>query len=421
MRRRSRRAARKGGCRGPAAPFRHDVLLDVRPGSPQRQQTIMRRSPEHNSQPGRAKPCRFGVRFSSTRRRKSRRSRGVIGPEQRCSARGQPDDKIWFSDPRFGGDSSGTRCSNRAGVRALELTASGERRRSEVLRANTRAALAAEGLVGPAQAEWVDRVRDDPRITAARQAIERGRPTEASERVGLSLLWLIRDMPKAWWCREILNLPSLPPAAELRAPSRGCAVAHAGELAAHRPTRVRAAHGIWDAVVRAQICPRASNTRWQPEGGPRLVCSLSKGSGRWRFRGGGNALSDGVGRACDHDAGQAERLLTRRCPCFDAGPWFLTWRCMSRHGRGAARNADEAIAGRRKARLHQDPRTATRPHTRWSPVAAAVVKGDDVGGAFGARDAVSSAQAPRLFKLVHDSGLQAERRCAPPGPIAGPV
>ena len=47
---------------------------------------------------------------------------------------------------------------------ALELTASGER--DDALEGLARyctaeAALAAEGLVGPAQAEWLDRVRDD--------------------------------------------------------------------------------------------------------------------------------------------------------------------------------------------------------------------------------------------------------------------
>ena len=108
---------------------------------------------------------------------------------------------------------------------ALELTASGER--DDALEALARyctgeASLAAEGLVGPAQAEWLDRVRDDLENYrgALRWLIERGRPAEASDIAwGLKYFWLIRGYAAEGlqWCQEILNLPSLPPAAELRA------------------------------------------------------------------------------------------------------------------------------------------------------------------------------------------------------------
>ena len=81
---------------------------------------------------------------------------------------------------------------------------------------------AAEGLVGPAQAEWLDRVRDDLENYrgALRWLIERGRAAEASDIAwGLKYFWLIRGYAAEGlqWYQEILNLPSLPPAAELRA------------------------------------------------------------------------------------------------------------------------------------------------------------------------------------------------------------
>jgi predicted ATPase len=72
---------------------------------------------------------------------------------------------------------------------ALELTASGER--DDALEALARyctgeAARAAEGLVGPAQAAWLDRVRDDLENyrSALRWLVGRGRAVEASDIAG---------------------------------------------------------------------------------------------------------------------------------------------------------------------------------------------------------------------------------------------
>ena len=171
---------------------------------------------------------------------------------------------------------------------ALELTASGER--DDVLEALARyctgeASLAAERLVGPAQAEWLDRVRDDLENYrgALRWLIERGRPAEASDIAwGLKYFWLIRGYAAEGlqWCQEILNLPSLPPAAELRA-LEGAAVLWytQGELerartALNRALRLAHAAGDMEAVVRAEDLIRACRTRlWQFEGGPRRVYS----------------------------------------------------------------------------------------------------------------------------------------------------
>ena len=88
---------------------------------------------------------------------------------------------------------------------ALELTAAGER--DDALAGLARyctaeASLAAEGLFGPAQAEWLDRVRDD--LESYRGAltwlIERGRAAEAANIAwGLMHFWVIRGTrPKAF-------------------------------------------------------------------------------------------------------------------------------------------------------------------------------------------------------------------------------
>ena len=108
---------------------------------------------------------------------------------------------------------------------ALELTAAGER--DDALAGLARyctaeAVLAAKGLVGPAQAEWLDRVRDD--LESYRAAltwlIERGRPAEAANIAwGLMYFWVIRGHAAEGlqWYEQILNLPSLPPIPESRA------------------------------------------------------------------------------------------------------------------------------------------------------------------------------------------------------------
>ena len=69
---------------------------------------------------------------------------------------------------------------------ALELAAAGER--DDALEGLVRycsgeAALAAEGLVGPAQVEWLDRVREDLESYRGALAwlIDRGRPAEAAD------------------------------------------------------------------------------------------------------------------------------------------------------------------------------------------------------------------------------------------------
>ena len=137
----------------------------------------------------------------------------------------------------------------------LELTAAGER--DDALEGLVRyckgeGALAAEGLVGPAQVEWLDRVRED--LESYRAAltwlIEHGRPAEAADIAwGLVFFWIIRGHAAEGlrWYEQILELPSLPPAAESRALIGAAAMWYTqGELARAR----RRAHARLDARPR---------------------------------------------------------------------------------------------------------------------------------------------------------------------------
>ena len=148
---------------------------------------------------------------------------------------------------------------------ALELTAAGER--DDALEGLVRyctgeASLAAEGLVGPAQVEWLDRVRDDLESYRGALAwlIERGRPAEASDIAwGLMFFWLIRGHAAEGlrWYEQILNLPSLPPAAESRALARsgwrcGTRKENSGAHAPRSRARSRSPTSAGDMEVVAQ-------------------------------------------------------------------------------------------------------------------------------------------------------------------------
>src|SRR5262249_45206720 len=108
---------------------------------------------------------------------------------------------------------------------AVELTAAGER--DDALEGLVRyclgeASRAAQGLVGPAEGEWLDRVRDDLENFRGALAwlIERNCPAEACDIAwGLKYFWLIRGhaVEGLQWYEQILNLRSLPAAAESRA------------------------------------------------------------------------------------------------------------------------------------------------------------------------------------------------------------
>ena len=159
---------------------------------------------------------------------------------------------------------------------ALELTAAGER--DDAMEGLARycvgeASRAAKGLMGPAQVEWLDRVRDDLENYRGALAwlIERGRAAEASDIAwGLKYFWLIRGHAAEGlqWYEQILKLPSLPPAAEVesaRSERLACG-GHRESSGAHAPVstapwRSPAAPPTWRWLRRRSICSGTSNTR----------------------------------------------------------------------------------------------------------------------------------------------------------------
>ena len=316
---------------------------------------------------------------------------------------------------------------------ALELTAAGER--DDALEGLARycigeASRAAEGLVGPAQVEWLDRVRDDLENYRGALAwlIERGRPAEASDIAWrLKYFWLIRGhaIEGLRWYEQILNLSSLPGAAESRALLGAAGMWYTqGELGRARTGLDRVltlAHGAGDMETVAQ----AEHVSGHIE---HAVGNVSAARERFahsieRFRalaipsGTGNALSGmAVLALATGDAGQAERLLDEAASVLrQAGPWFLTWALYARAILAVRRgNPDEAIA------LVRESLTRIRElHDKFAFVyalvplaAAAVLKSDDAWAAriLGARDAVTERTGVTgVDKSVLDLREQAER------------
>ena len=288
-----------------------------------------------------------------------------------------------------------------------------------------------KGLIGPAQGEWLDRVRDDLESYRGALAwlIERGRSAEAADiACGLKYFWLIRGHAAEGlqWYEQILSLPSLPAAAESRAllgaagmwwTQGGLERARAGLDARARARPRRRRHGDGRAggasVPGTSNTPSATSTRARE----RFTRSIE------RFRalaipwGTGNALSGmAVLALATGDADRAERLLDEATSVLrHAGPWFLTWslyvRAMLAVRRG---NPDEAIA------LVRESLTRIRElHDKFAFVyalvplaAAAVLKGDEAWAAriLGARDAVTERTGVTVVdKSVQDLREQAER------------
>jgi len=148
---------------------------------------------------------------------------------------------------------------------AIELASAGER--DDAMEGLARycsaeATLAAEGLIGSAQSDWLDRVRDDLENYrgALTWLIDHGRPDEASDIAWpLMLFWLVRGhAPEGLrWYEQILALPSVSPVATSRALTASGLMCYAqGELARARTVLTRALAfapdaGDRDAVAQA--------------------------------------------------------------------------------------------------------------------------------------------------------------------------
>jgi predicted ATPase/DNA-binding XRE family transcriptional regulator len=317
---------------------------------------------------------------------------------------------------------------------ALELAAVGERDAAQEGLARyctSEARLAAQGLVGRAQVEWLDRVRDDLESyrVALAWLIERGRALEASDiACGLRYFWLIRGHAAEGlqWYERILKLPSLPVAAESKALLGAVGMWWTqGELGrAHIGLdRVRSlARGADDMETLAHaehLSGHVEHAAGNVDTARRLFARSIE-----RFRmlanpsGTGNALSGmAVLALATGDVGQAERLLDEATAALRAaGPWFMTWALYARAILAVRRGyPDEAIA------LVRNSLTRIRKlHDRFAYVyalvplaAAAVLKSDDAWAAriVGARDAVTERTGVTVVdKSVQDLREHAERQ-----------
>ena len=246
---------------------------------------------------------------------------------------------------------------------ALELTTAGERDDAMAGLArycSVEASLAAEGLGGRAQVEWLDRARED--LASYRSAltwfIERGRIIEASRIAwALMIFWLIRGhgVEGLDWYERILSQSPLPPAAELSALAGAALMNYSqGNIEGAR-ARLTRALALSDVVDDSDLIAYAEHLFGYVE-----HASGNFSAARDRF-----ARSVELYRRLSHpwgtvsalngmawvalatgDDGEAERVLDEAAAGLDrAGPWFLSLprylRAMMAVRRG---NADEAIA-----------------------------------------------------------------------------
>ena len=221
------------------------------------------------------------------------------------------------------------------------------------------AALAAEGLVGPAQVDWLDRAREDLESyrSVLEWLLEQRRPAEACDIAwGLMWFWVIRGPATEGlrWYEQILSQPFLPPAAETRALLGAAAMSYMlGAIERERPRLARAMtiareSGDSNAVVHAEwlsghleyAAGRLDEAR---------ACFARSVEG---FRTAAESWGTGHALTClawvslaNGDEEQAERVLNAATEALRrAGPWFLSLGLYIRAMLAARRkNAREAI------------------------------------------------------------------------------
>jgi predicted ATPase/DNA-binding XRE family transcriptional regulator len=315
---------------------------------------------------------------------------------------------------------------------ALELTAAGER--DDALAGLARyctaeASLAAEGLVGPAQAEWLDRVRDD--LESYRGAltwlIERGRPAESAGIAwGLLHFWVIRGHAAEGlqWYEQILKLPSLPPVHESEALVGAAMMWYSqGELGHARTGLMRALALAHEAGAPAMVA-EAEHLLGHVEHGAGHADAARDRFARSveGFR--ALAIPWGVGNSLNGmakvalaigDASEAERLLDEAASVLQHSPWHLALVSYRRAILAVRRGSpDEAIAAVRESLT-----LFRQLHDKYAIVyamvplaAAAALTGDDLWAAriLGARNAVTERTGAKVAdKWVRALGEQAER------------
>jgi predicted ATPase len=294
------------------------------------------------------------------------------------------------------------------------------------------AAVAFKGLVGPSQAEWLNRVQEDLENyrSALTWLIARGRAVEASDIAwGLLFFWLIRGQAAEglWWYEATLKLPTLSPAAESRALTGAALMCFSqGELGRARSALTRAfallhASPDADAIVRAEaedVAGRVELGRGDFTAAHDCFARAIEGfNALGLLWGAGSAL---IGMSAipleTNDSDQAERLLDEATSVLRlAGPWFLARALIVRAIVVLRRGApDEAIVF-----VRQSLTQIRDLHDKWAFVhaavplaAAAALKGDNPWAAriLGARDVVAERTgATIVMKPVHDMSEQVER------------
>jgi tetratricopeptide (TPR) repeat protein len=292
------------------------------------------------------------------------------------------------------------------------------------------AARAASGLVGPAQVEWLDRVRDDLENYRAALIwlIDRGRPIEAADIAWwLKYFWLIRGhaIEGLQWYEQILNLTPLPAIAESRSLVGAATMWYTqGELGRARAALDRAlmlAGEGGDLHIVAQAENLSGHVEHAFGNVERARARFGRSADGFRAlafpSGEGNALSGLAAVALGTgDTEQAERLLDDAASVLrQAGPWFLTWALYVRAILAVRRGKpDESIGLVRESLLR-----IRDLHDKFAFVyalvplaAAAALKGDDAWAAriLGTRDAVTQRTGVTVAdKSVLDLRAQAER------------
>jgi predicted ATPase/transcriptional regulator with XRE-family HTH domain len=269
--------------------------------------------------------------------------------------------------------------------------------------------LAAEGLVGPAQLEWLDRVREDLETyrSALMWLIARDRSAEAIDIAWkLVFFWIIRGHAAEGlrWYEQILSLPSLPPLVESRALLGAGAVAYSLGDIEHARTALSRARALACDTDDIATAATAENLLGRVEQSLGHLVAAREHYARSLERYRALALAWGVGNAltgmatvhlATGDPTSAERLLDEAISVLrpDA-PWFLALALNVRAALAVQRqNADEAIAIVRESLtllrgLHDNHAFVFA----LGPLAvAATLKGDEVWAAriLGARDAVT--------------------------------
>jgi predicted ATPase/DNA-binding XRE family transcriptional regulator len=278
------------------------------------------------------------------------------------------------------------------------------------------ASRATDGLTGPRQAEWLDRVRDDLENHRGTLAwlIERGRAADACQIAsGLMFFWIIRGRAAEGlqWYERLLNVPLHPPAVEQRALVGAAVMSYMqGDLPRVRAGLARAlalAHDEADpsAVAQAEnllghVEHAVGNAAAAREHFTRSVEHFRALAIPW---GTGNALLGMASVALTAgDIDEAQRLLDEATAVMrQAGPWFLNLPLYVRAILAVrSGNPDQAIAFVRETLTCS---WALRDKFAFvyalAPLAAAaVIKGEHTWAAriLGARDAVIERTGARV-------------------------